>query len=220
MDVQKSPVEVIEEAHRRIAVWPGTLPVLPGTWLSLKGMRIEVPRGQRVFIDEGRDTWNEFHDHWGWWKTQVCGWRPYTHERDFYRHDRTGQGRPWLRSLDMRWQELIFRELVLLIEAWNQMVDDEHRYRFGTDEREPTWMQRWLALTNEAFVDGIDEIRQEATEFAHSGLLDYLDASETLVARYRFSEKTWRPMMPMRAVYHRRYAERGEYWTFERTEVE
>lgn len=194
-------------------VSPVTLPVKPRTWRSLKSMGVNLDEGSYAFIDEGTHIWSSFFLHWGWWKTVVLGFYPYTDLRDYEAHERQGIGRPWLAMLPERWQELIFRELILLITGWNSLVTHEHWISFEEGEELPGWVQRWLSLTNQSW-------RRGATEFESALFGAAYDSSEEdvleLVQQYCLSSLTWRPMMPECALYHRKYGSRNEYWEFSR----
>lgn len=212
-----SPAGVLAQIRNRQAVAPTMLPVLPDTWLTLKGMNVVTDEGRRAWLQDGTHVWRSFRLHWGWWKTQICGWYPYTSERDYYLHERSGEGRPWLNLLPERWQEIIFRELVLLIDAWNKVVAEEHQYRFEIAEPEPAWMSHWLALTNEAYRRGGEDFLRDIAEHA-ADAEEAVNSMYDLQAQYFDSLTTWRPMMPDYALHHRKYGARAEYWSFERNE--
>lgn len=192
---------------------PVILPVLPGTWLSAKKMGLNIDVGRYEFIDEGTHIWESFFRHWGWWKTVVLGWYPYTDLRDSYLHDKQGIGRPWLRVLSEEWQTLIFREFVLLIQEWNSLVRPEHRQGFLPEEEFHPWMERWLSLTNTSWKQGLAELERAVYEDAKPEVTP-ADVAR-LLSRYQHSASTWRPMMPEKAIFHQKYADRSAYWTFE-----
>lgn len=195
-------------------VAPAILPVLQGTWLDPKKMGIDEDAGTFEFIEDGTHVWESFFRHWGWWKTIGTGWYSYTDLRDFYSHDRQGIGRPWLRALPDPWQSLIFRELILLVRDWNKLVEDEYKVMFDREEKFQPWVERWLSLTNQSYRRGALDLDEEI----HRCGLETVNENDVsrLVKQYLASESTWRPMMPERAVYHQKYGERGEHWTFER----
>lgn len=201
----------IEKFHQDVT--PVTLPVESRTWLEPKKMGLDLDAGNFEFIDEGSHIWESYFRHWGWWKTIVLGWYPYTDLRDYYSHKRQGIGRPWLRELPEDWQSLIFRELILLITQWNSLVDEPFRIVFGKDEIYPKWVMRWLSITNASWRQGARDLELELYE--KSSEIDNLSVAK-MVQQYQKSGLTWRPVMPEIAVHHQRYANRDEYWTFER----
>lgn len=211
-----TPAALGADWRRRVEVHPNLLPVQNRAWTTVQGMGIDTGAGNHQFVDDGTHVWEAFRQHWGWWKTQILGWYPYTDLRDYWRHNLTGEGRPWLRILPEDWQELVFRELVLLVELWNKLVVDDRKYLFAVGQDEPEWMGIWLTLTNEVWRRGASDVER--------GLLEALRSPEFSAATveefkrtYLRSSLTWRPMMPERAVFHRKHMERPEYWTFERS---
>lgn len=214
MKDQYTPAEKAQLEKFNQDVTPAILPVLPGTWLDEKKIGIDLDAGSFEFVDNGTHVWESFFRYWGWWKTIILGWYPYTDLRDFYSHDRQGIGRPWIRILPEAWQSLIFRELILLASDWNSLVDEEYKIRFERDEELPVWVQRWLSLTNQSWRQGSHDLDREL----HSSSSIDIDQAVVakLVQKYNYSATTWRPMMPERAVYHQKYGDRPEYWTFER----
>lgn len=193
---------------------PNTLPTAPYTWRTLAAMGVDVNEGNLSFVDDGTHIHQSYLDHWGWWKIRVLGWYPYTDLRDIEAHERQGIGRPWLRLLPEIWQEVIFRELILLIGAWNEIVRGPYeQIRFDEKDETYEWLSRWLSLTNESWRRGADVLERELYE---SGPEVTSGQVASLQARYRASALTWRPMMPERAEFHRRYGDRSEYWGFQR----
>lgn len=195
-------------------VSPIVLPVRKNTWRSLKMMGVDLDQGQYVFLDEGTHIWQSFFQHYGWWKTNALGFYPYTDLRDYEAHERQGLGRPWLRLMPQRWQELIFRELILLINGWNHSVSAQYEFQFGPDEELPSWVKRWLSLTNESWRKGAAEFEEELYRSLGGGHESDVSA---LVQRYQASALTWRPMMPDSVQYHRRYGKRDDFYTFIRS---
>jgi hypothetical protein len=193
-------------------VSPVTLSVKPRTWRSLKSMGVNLDDGCYEFIDEGTHIWSSFFHRWGWWKTVVLGFYPYTDLRDYEAHERQGIGRPWLAQLPERWQELIFRELILLILEWNSLVAPEYWVSFEEGEELPGWVQRWLSLTNQSWRRGISEF--ESALFSSVAADNAEEDILHLVQQYRLSASTWRLMMPEEAIYRRKYGSRNEYWEF------
>lgn len=200
-------------------VMPSTLPTAPRTWRSLKSMGVDLDRGDIQFVDDGTHIQRSYLQYWGWWKVVVLGWYPYTELRDIEAHERQGLGRPWLRLLPELWQEVIFRELILLVDEWNDVVGgDDARVEFVLPEEQsnligtPEWLERWLSLTNESWRRGAVALERELYEVADPTAAEVA----SLLARYRASSLTWRPMMPDRAKYHQKYGKRGAYWSFER----
>lgn len=217
MDIDEqylSDAEIAAKRQFEVDTYPTKLPVPSRTWVDEKIMGIDVTAGSYEFLDDGSHIWQSFFDHWGWWKTTVLGWYPYTELRDYHLHEQQGIGRPWLSKLPDKWQELIFRELVLLVTTWNDLVKIEHRFTYTVDEDVPNWMQRWLSLTNRSWRLGFAEFEREIYESASEGI-SALEIAK-LVQRYQASAVTWRPIMPETAEYHRRYGDRGEFWSFER----
>lgn len=214
MHTEYTPAELAGMEKFNQDVTPAILPVLPGTWLSESGMGIDLDAGSLEFVDDGSHVWESFFRHWGWWKTIALGWYSYTDLRDFHSHNKQGIGRPWLRSLPEYWQELIFRELVLMVKEWNSLVDVEYSINFERDEEYPRWLERWLSLTNQSWRQGVHELDEELHRCASENLDESSVAKMTKM--YTASAYTWRPMMPERAVHHQKYGDRGEHWTFER----
>ena len=212
LDQETSPAGLAFAERVREDLSPNTLPVLPRTWRSLAGMGINLDSGEYRFLSEGTHIWSSFFLHWGWWKTTAVGFYPYTDLRDYEAHERQGIGRPWLGLLPQRWQELIFRELILLVGDWNSIVSPSCHFHFREGEELPRWMERWLSLTNESWRRGASEFETELYHCMDS------DEKESLAAKiaqqYRASGTTWRPMMPEEAAYHRPYGKRKGFWTF------
>ena len=206
--------ELAQQEKYNQDVTPVILPVLPGTWLDAKKMGLDLDAGNFEFVEEGTHVWESVFLHYGWFKTVIQGYYPYTDTRDFYAHDRQGIGRPWIRALPDQWRDLIFRELILLILSWNSLVDSEYRIKFERDETYPRWLERWLSLTNSSWRQGAQDLGEEVYRYSS------IDVDEStvykIVRQYNFSGNTWRPLMPEKAVHHQKYAERGEHWTFER----
>ena len=215
LDESKSSAALAIANRLRGDVAPASLPVMPQTWRSLKAMGVDIDEGKLEFLDEGTHIWYSYFLHWGWWKTKVLGFYPYTELRDYEAHERQGIGRPWINLLSEMWQGLIFRELVLLTAAWNDLVVPESQFTFGQKEAFPVWMDRWLSLTNESWRRGATEFEREISDALQHPSDDLRSAR--LVQQYRASSMTWRPMMPEIALYHRKYGERPEYFSFERT---
>lgn len=209
-----TPAEKAQQEKFNQDTTPAILPVQQGTWLDAKKMGIDLDAGSFEFVEDGTHVWESFYRHWGWWKTIILGWYSYTDLRDFYSHDRQGIGRPWLRILPEEWQSLIFRELILMIKDWNTLVDEEHQIKFSRDEEFPAWVERWLSLTNQSWRQGAQDLDRELHVSASEDLEESSVAK--VVHRYNSSAATWRPMMPERAVWHQKYGDRPEYWTFER----
>lgn len=202
----------LEKYNQDVA--PAVLPVLPGTWLEPKKMGIDEDAGNFEFIEDGTHVWESFFLHYGWFKTICLGWYPFTDLRDYHSHDRQGIGRPWIRALPDAWRDLVFRELVLLVRSWNSVVDEQYKVNFSRNEEHPAWLQRWLSLTNQSWRRGAQDLDEELQECA-SGDVDE-NTVAGIVKQYNLSGSTWRPMMPERAVYHQKYSDRPEYWSFER----
>jgi len=185
-------------------------------------MGIDVSAGDYRFIDDGTDVSSIFRSDLGWWRMDAMGWFPYTDLRDVHAHERTGLGRPWLYKLPTKWQDLIFRELILLVVATNQLMDAEPLAWFEMgpvqdDIPMPEWMKYWLTLTNESWRLGLQLLTQDvlgAREWY--GDLEADATVEQVTTLWNRSETTWRPMMPARAEYHRKYSGRDAYWSFER----
>jgi len=211
--MEDSPAGRAAVAQLEVDIRPNVLRVPVRTWLSLRGMKVDVTLGNIEYIDEGTHIWHEFYNHWGWWKLTILGWYPYTELRDYQIHETQGIGRPWLRLLPEIWQELIFRELVLLIKHWNAMVDEPYAIRFRSDEKLPQWVERWLSLTNHSWRLGYADLEREIYECSATSWTP--EAVAGMVQRYQASAVTWRGMMPERMEYHRRYGTRDEYWTIE-----
>lgn len=209
-----TPTRELIDAQFLVDTVPATLPTLPGTWRSLETMGVDVSAGNYEFFDPGTHIQQSYHDYWGWWKTDVLGFYAYTELRDVEMHERQGLGRPWLALLPEAWQELIFRELIFLVQEWNALIAAESRFTFQGGM--PNWMLRWLSLTNRSWRQGTLELEEEVLRYV-SEVDEQLLAR--FVTRYQLSGLTWRRIMPERAVYHRKYAERPEFYTFERPEL-
>lgn len=214
MTVEQSLSEVLLRERFLDDVQPVRLVVPNSTWTDLKKMGVDPAQCHFEFIDDGTHIPNAFFGLWGWWKTTILGFYPYTELRDYEAHARQGIGRPWLSMLEEKHQELIFRELYLLLQEWNRIVDDAFIYTPSMNkDLLPDWMKRWLSLTNESYTKGILEAERSAFESCHtenrSHIFDF-------VTRYKYSERTWRPMMPERAVFHQKYGSRLAFWTFTR----
>jgi len=177
-------------------------------------MGVDVSAGNFEFILDGVDVSQLFERDLGWWRLRAMGWGLYTDLRDLHAHERTGLGRPWLYKLPVRWQDLIFRELLLLVDEVGKI---SQRNWFFMPAELPVWMKYWLTLTNDAWRQGVAELTQEViADRGWFGDAEGEEIVEKLTAAYLRSEKTWRPMMPDRAEHHRGYGDRPAYWSFER----
>ena len=175
-------------------------------------MGVDQDQCRVVFINPDMYVQNEFTLYWGWWKVQILGFYAFTDLRDYHVSEQSGVGRPWLSLLDSKYQELIFRELVLLIRDWNRSTQKHHQVNYNTGEPLPRWAYRWLSLTNESWTKGIAEAERDFYEaVSESAQLSATD----FVERYKRSSGTWRPMMPKNAAFHRAYGSRDVYWSFD-----
>lgn len=208
--------------HLAAEIQPTLLPVSKNTWLELASMGVDVSAGRYEFLDDGWDVSSIVRQDYGWWRMEAIGWFPYTELRDVHTHERTGMGRPWLNKLPTKWQDLIFRELILLVLTWNEVVDPSQRWHMGpvrVGQEVPEWMQYWLTLTNSAWRSGAFKYAEAALDSrGWHGAEEADEVFQRLLEQYLSSESTWRPMMPESAEYHRKYGQRPATWSFRRGE--
>ena len=217
--VAESDVDrIIREQFERDVAPNWRLPVRHATWMRLHRFGVDETQGSPVFIDDGIDVSQQMQQGMGWWVCNVEGWFPYTEWRDVQISEMSGQGRPWLHRLPWLTRMRVFREFVLLVNAWNALVVPSSTVVFWWKDAPelPSWAKRWLSLTNESFERGPAELEREVWDVLDPASVEPEACITELLAQYRKSQVTWRPMMPTRATLHRRYGDRHEYWTFDR----
>lgn len=197
------------------------IPVQHATWMRLERFGVDETQRGIDFVDANLDVSQAMRRAMGWWVCNIEGWVSYTEWRDIQISEMSGEGRPWLHRLAWLTRMRIFREFVLLLHAWNRVVRDEAHIVFWLDEDPelPTWAKRWLSLTNESFDRGPAELERKLWDALKVDDSTSRQASvqvQGVVEQYMKSRATWRLMMPNHAEFHRRYGDRGEYWTFER----
>lgn len=210
--------QLIREQYER-DVDPGRLPVQHATWMRLPRIGVDVDKARGLaFIDDGTDVSMQMRQLMGWWVFVVEGWPSYIEWRDVQISEMQGEGRPWIHRLPWLVRMQIFREFILLVNAWNRCSNEGGRVVPRDGVVLPEWLERWLSLTNESFERGLGILERAAWD----AIADRYDrysaeaAIEILKDQYAKSRGTWRAAMPERAVFHRAYGDRKEYWSFER----